>query len=192
MRVTAKPKLIAIGASTGGVEALEAVFVRLNANSLPIVAVIHMQERFTKLFAERLNGKLPITVKEAQSGDLLKQGQVLIAPGGMHTEIVNKGRGPEIRCFVGPRVHHVIPAADIMFESVAKIFGGNSIGVILTGMGADGAAGLLSMRNKGAITIGQNRETCAVYGMPKVAFEMGAVQHVLPLNEIGGKLVTLS
>jgi len=185
-------RIIAIGASTGGVDALERVFARLPVTILPTVVVIHMQERFTRLFADRINDKYPVNVKEAVNGDLLKGGQVLIAPGGKHTEIINRGKGPEIRCFAGPRVHHVIPAADILFDSVANIFGRQAIGVILTGMGADGAAGLLNMRNKGAVTIGQNKETCAVYGMPKVAFEMGAVEHVLPLDKIGDKIVSLA
>ena len=192
MHVAAKRRIIVIGASTGGVQALDEVLACLTANVLPTIVVIHMQERFTKLFAGRLNSKHLMHIKEAETGDKPKQGQILIAPGGKHTEIIDRGNGPEVRCFIGPRVHHVIPAAEILFESIAKVYGASAIGVILTGMGGDGSGGLLAMRNKGAATIGQNKETCVVYGMSKVAYEKGAVEHVLPLNKIGDKINTLS
>ena len=184
-------KLIAIGASTGGVEALETLMRRFPADIPPVVLVIHMPPGFTKLFATRLDTFLKPHVKEAVSGDVLTKGQILIAPAGRHMKVVNKGGKLSVECFLGPKVQSVIPAADILFESVAEHFRQRAVGVILTGMGEDGARGLLKMRENGAATIGQDRETCAIYGMPKVAFEMGAVQHQLPLDRIADKIIQL-
>jgi len=181
-------KVVAIGASTGGVEALETLMARFPMNIPPVVLVIHMPVGFTKLFAARLDTLLKYTVKEAQTGDILTRNQILIAPAGKHMKVVNKDGRLVVECFVGPKVQSVIPSADVLFESVAENIRHNAIGVILTGMGADGARGLLKMREKGAVTIGQDRETSAIYGMPKVAFEMGAVQYQLPLGKIADKI----
>jgi len=186
-----RKKVIAIGASTGGVEAIETLISRLPASVPPVVLVLHMPIGFTKLLATRLNGLYSVAVKEARTGDLLKYGQVLLAEAGKHMITLNKDGALTVECYAGPKVQHVIPSADVLFESVAKVSQKNAIGVILTGMGADGARGLLAMRKAGASTIGQNRETCAIYGMSKVAKEMGAVQYELPLNEISDKILSL-
>lgn len=184
-------KIIAIGASTGGVEALEKVLSRFSADIPPIVLVIHMPLGFTKLFAASFNDKMAFSVKEARTGDNLQWGQALVAPAGEHMEIVNNAGRLSVRCFDGPKVQHVIPSADVLFNSVANIQKSKAIGVILTGMGADGAQGLLNMKQKGALTIGQDKETCAIYGMPKVAMEMGAVMYQLPIDKIGDKIISL-
>lgn len=184
-------KVIAIGASTGGVEALEHLFHLLPPTIPPVVLVIHMPIGFTKLFAARLNKMMKITVKEAQQADYLLHGQVLVAPAGKHMQIIRHNDRLAVDCYLGEKVQHVIPSADVLFESVAKTLQKDAIGVILTGMGADGARGLLSMRECGAVTIGQNRETCAIYGMPKVAKEMGAVEYELPLDKIADKILSL-
>jgi len=183
-------KVIAIAASTGGVEALEKVLARFPGSAPPIVVVLHMPPGFTKIYATRLNGKLNISVKEAQTGDVLKQGQALIAPAGKHMQIINNSGKVQINCFHGEKVQSVIPSADVLFDSVADMFRQNAIGVILTGMGADGARGLLKMREYGATTIGQDKATSAIYGMPKVAKEMGSVMHELPLDQIADKVLS--
>jgi len=184
-------KLIAIGASTGGVEALEKLLADFPANVAPTIIVIHMPLGFTSLFAKRLDSKLAPTIKEAETGDFLETGVVLIAPAGKHMKLVSRQGKYAVECFVGPKVQSVIPSADVLFESVADLPGLNSVGVILTGLGADGAAGLLKMRNKGAKTIGQDKASCTIYGMPKVAFENGAVQFQLPLDQIASKILSL-
>jgi len=184
-------KLIAIGASTGGIDAVENVLLRLPAHVPPILLVVHMQPGITGLFASRLEDILNYPVKEAETGDLLERGKILIAPGGKHMKVVNKLGRLAVECYAGPRVQHVIPSADVLFESLAPISGPSTIGVILTGIGADGARGLLQMRMAGAQTIGQDEKTCLVYGMPKVAKEMGAVQYELPLDKIADKIMTL-
>ena len=181
------PKVIAIGASTGGVDAIEEVFSRLPATIPPVLLVIHMPPGFTKLLAARCNGKYRLSIKEAQTGDRLICGQVLIAPAGQHMTIAND----TIRCYVGEKVQFVIPSVDVLFESVASVYGKNAMGVILTGMGADGARGLLAMRQAGAYTIGQDKATSTIYGMPKIAYEMGAVEFQLPLNKISDKIISL-
>jgi len=188
--LTGFQKVIAIGSSTGGVGALDVVLSQLPAAPPPTLIVQHMPPGMTKLLAARLNNSFPFDVKEADTGDALKKGLVLIAPAGRHMKVVDKAGKLMVECFVGPKVQYVIPAADVLFESVASLVGRNGIGVILTGMGADGAAGLKKMREAGAVTIGQDKETCVIYGMPKVAFEMGAVQHQLPLNSIASKIKT--
>ena len=185
-------KVVVIGISTGGVAALERVFEKLPADIPPILVVIHMPPGFTKLMAQRFDEMYKFPVKEAQTGDIIKQGRVLIAPGGLHMKIVLSRGRPAIECFDGPKIHYVIPAAEILFESAAEVLGGKAVGVIMTGMGADGAAGLLKMRKAGAATIGQNRETCAIYGMSKVAKDLGAVEHEIPLSEIADKIMALS
>ena len=185
-------KVIAIGASTGGVEALDVLLSRLSVRVPPVVLVLHMPVGFTKLLAARLDGILSVSVKEAESGDFLATGKILIAPAGKHMKVVNLNGRWAVECFVGPKVQSVIPSADVLFESVAETFGANGIGTILTGMGGDGARGLLKMRESGAATIGQDRATSAIYGMPKVAKEMGSVQYELPLDKIADKIMSLS
>jgi len=184
-------KVIVIGSSTGGVEAVDKVLSQLPVTVPPILIVQHMPPGITKLFATRLNTAHAVAVKEAEDGDQLVQGQVLIAPAGKHMKVVHRLGKLFIELFVGEKVQYVMPSADVLFESVAEIFGRNAIGVILTGMGADGARGLKKMRDAGAKTIGQNKETCVIYGMPKVAFEMGAVEHQLPINAIADKIMRL-
>ncbi|MCL2617626.1 MAG: CheB methylesterase domain-containing protein [Defluviitaleaceae bacterium] len=184
-------KVVAIAASTGGVEALGQVFADLPSNIPPTLLVIHMPPGFTKLFAARFNETYKVTMKEADTGDYLLPGQVLVAPAGRHMKVVSTGGRLTVECFVGEKVRYVIPSADVMFDSVANVLGNRAVGVILTGMGADGADGLLRMRRTGASTIGQNRETSTIYGMPKVAMELGAVEHQLPLDQIAAKIMSL-
>ena len=177
-------KIIAIAASTGGVEALDYMLPFFPESTPPVLVVIHMHEGFTRLFAQRMKSRLAAQIKEAESGDVLQKGRILIAPAGRHMRLVRKGSEPIVDCFLGPKVNAVIPAADILFDSVADIIGANAVGVVLTGMGRDGADGLLKMRQNGARTLGQDKATSAIYGMPKVAFDIGAVEAQLPLNQI--------
>ena len=184
-------KIVAIAASTGGVEALEKVFSRFPASIPPMLLVLHMPAGFTKLFASRMDNRMPYSVKEAETGDSLSPGQILVAPAGKHMKVVRAGAKLQVECFTGPRVNSVIPAADILFDSVAEVIKSNALGVVLTGMGADGAKGLLNMKNNGAVTIGQDRASSAVYGMPKVAKEIGAVMHEATLDKIADKIMQL-
>jgi len=185
--------VIAIGSSTGGVEALIAVMSQMPANCPPIVITQHMPQTFTKSFAERLDRLSQPTVTEAQDGDVLEQGRVYLAPGGTHhLEVVNSGTRPRCRLRAGDTVSGHRPSVDVLFNSVAKFAGPRAVGVILTGMGRDGADGLLAMRRAGARTIGQDAASCIVYGMPKVAFELGAVEKQLPLGSIGNELISLT
>lgn len=181
--------IIAIGSSTGGVEALRDVFIRLPANTPPIVISQHMPEKFTTSFAERLNSLSQVTVHEAANHMRLQAGHAYLAPGGMHLRVAKIGG--EFVCKVedGPCVSGHKPSVDALFHSVAQAAGAQAVGVILTGMGKDGAEGLKAMRDAGAYTIGQNHATCVVYGMPKVAFELGGVQTELPLQEIAGEIL---
>ncbi|MCL1844045.1 MAG: CheB methylesterase domain-containing protein [Defluviitaleaceae bacterium] len=183
--------VIAMGASTGGVEALELILAEFPETAPPVVLVIHMPPGFTKLFASRLNATMAVNLKEAETGDCLQQGLVLVAPAGKHMKIVSQNGRFSVECYDGPLVQSVRPSADILFESVAREAGKKAIGVILTGLGADGARGLLKMRQAGARTIGQNKETSAVYGMPKVAMEMGAVEEQVPLEKMAAKILSL-
>ncbi|MBO6586879.1 MAG: chemotaxis response regulator protein-glutamate methylesterase [Gracilimonas sp.] len=182
-------KLIAIGASTGGTRALEAVLTELPANIPGIVITQHMPPVFTKSFSERLNSICRINVKEAEDGDLIKSGQALIAPGSFHMLVEKTSAKYYVRIKSGPPVHHQRPSVDVMFNSVAKSAGLNAMGVILTGMGADGASGLLNMKNAGAHTIAQDEATSVVYGMPKEAVKLGAAEEVLPLQSIPRAIV---
>jgi two-component system chemotaxis response regulator CheB len=174
------------------VDALEQVFCHLPTHLPPIVVVQHMPVGFTKIFAARLNAKYEITVKEAKTGDVLQRGEAMIAPSGQHIRLLNSIGKLVVECFPGERIHGVIPAADVLFESAANILRNQVLGVILTGMGADGAAGLKMMRDYGAHTIGQDKETSTIYGMPKVAMEMGAVEFQLPLHQIAEKMIALA
>ena len=184
-------KAVVIGASTGGIEALENVFSRLPKEIPPMLLVVHMPAGFTKLYAARLEAMYKFSFKEAETGDELVDGRVLIAPAGRHMQIVSSRGALTVDCFFGEKVQYVIPSADVLFESAAKTLNANAIGVILTGMGADGARGLLKMKESGAQTIGQDRDTCVVYGMPKVAAELGALTHVVPIVKVAEKIMSL-
>ncbi|MBQ3311200.1 chemotaxis response regulator protein-glutamate methylesterase [bacterium] len=177
-------KIFAIGSSTGGTEALREVITKFPMNCPPTVVVQHMPQNFTKSFAERLNSLSSVEVKEATDNERLSIGKVLIAPGNLHMEIRRRGIEYFVTLFDGPMVFHQRPAVEILFNSVAQYAGQNAVGAILTGMGEDGAQGLLNMRNAGANTIAQDEKTSVVFGMPKKAIELGAAQVVKPLNEI--------
>ncbi|MDQ0319133.1 two-component system chemotaxis response regulator CheB [Pararhizobium capsulatum DSM 1112] len=182
-------KIVAIGASTGGVEALIAVLQKFPANCPPTVITQHMPHTFTKSFAERLNRLCAPTVAEATDGARLEIGKVYLAPGGdRHLQVANPS-APCCRLVERDPVNGHRPSVDVLFDSVAELAGRNAVGVILTGMGRDGASGLLKMRHAGARTFGQNEKTCIVYGMPRVAYELGAVETQLPLSSIGEEVL---
>lgn len=183
-------KIIAIASSTGGTEALYTILKELPLDCPPILVVQHMPTGFTKPFADRLNNFCKPEIREAKDNDILKKGLVLLAPPDKHMVIKkNASDVLSVKCFEGNRVHGVMPSADVLFESIANIMKDRSVGVVLTGMGADGGKGLKMMRDNGAKTIGQNKETCVVYGMPKVAFELGAVDVELPICDICKKML---
>jgi len=182
-------KVIAIGASTGGTEALKEVLVRMPANTPGILVVQHMPANFTTAFAERLNHLCQIEVREAKDGDSVLNGQVLIAPGNFHMLLRRSGARYFVHVKDGPFVHHQRPAVDVLFNSVAQYAGSNAIGVILTGMGADGAKGMLSMKGAGARTIAQDEASCVVFGMPKEAIKLGCVDRVVPLERIYQEII---
>lgn len=177
-------KIIAIGASTGGTEAIYNVLKCLPESVPGIVIVQHIPPVFSRMFAERLNNSTQLQVKEAQTGDYVEKGCVLIAPGDQHMRIKRSGNKYRVECFKGDKLNGHCPSVDALFESVAKEVGNKAIGIILTGMGYDGAMGLLAMRRKGARTIGQDERSSVVYGMPKVAFNMGAVEKQVSLDKI--------
>lgn len=185
-------KIVAIGSSTGGVEALITVLQKFPVNCPPTVITQHMPPTFTKSFAERLNRLCAPAVQEAEDGARLEIGRIYIAPGGdRHLQVVNH-MAPSCRLLDREPVNGHRPSVDVLFDSVAELAGRNAVGVILTGMGRDGAAGLLKMRHAGARTIGQNEKTCVVYGMPRVAWELGAVEQQFPLNSIGEEILKLT
>ena len=177
-----KITLVAIGSSTGGVEALASILPKLRPPFPPVVVVQHIPKGFSKMFADRMNKESVLTVKEGEDGEIIKPDCVYIAPGGLHMKLVKPQNNLQICCFMAPPVHSCRPAVDILFHSVAELVGAAALGVILTGIGHDGAAGLLAMRNKGAYTLGQDEATSAVYGMPRSAFECGAVLKQMPLQ----------
>jgi len=181
--------IVAIGSSTGGTEAVKVVLEVLPPNSPPILITQHMPERFTKTWAARMNSLCRISVKEAEDGDDVLPGYALIAPGNCHMTLVRSGTHYLVHVNQDPPVNRHRPSVDVTFASVAKHAGANSIGIILTGMGNDGAAGLLQMKQSGAYTIAQNESTCVVYGMPKEAIQAGAVDVVLPLGDIPNALL---
>ncbi|WP_404342347.1 chemotaxis response regulator protein-glutamate methylesterase [Pseudoalteromonas mariniglutinosa] len=176
--------VIAIGTSTGGTTALEYILKHLEANSAGIIIVQHMPERFTAAFAARLNSICKISVKEAQHGDRVRPGLALIAPGGKHLSLTRSGAFYYVSIKAGPAVNRHCPSVDVMFRSVAKVAGQNACGIILTGMGADGAKGLLAMRQAGSFTAAQNEQTAVVFGMPKEAIKLGAAMEVIGLDEV--------
>ncbi len=189
--VDVNQKIIVIASSTGGTDALEKIFKSMPADIPPILVVQHMPSGFTRFFANRLNSICPMEVREAENNDYLQRGLVLIAPADNHMKLIRRSSKLVVECFSGTKIHGVMPAADILFESVAPLMRSNVIGVILTGMGADGAKGMMLMHLNGATTIGQDKESCVVYGMPKVAFDMGALDMQLPLNKIANTIMSL-
>jgi len=184
-------KVIAIGASTGGTEALKNVLTRMPPNSPGIAVVQHMPASFTTAFAERLNDMCQITVKEARDNDSVIPGTALIAPGNFHMILRRSGARYYVEIKNGPMVHHQRPAVDVLFKSTARHAGSNSIGAILTGMGSDGAQGLLEMKNAGARTIAQDEKTCVVFGMPREAIKLGAVDRVVPIDRVAGEIIKM-
>ncbi|MNJ92822.1 Chemotaxis response regulator protein-glutamate methylesterase [compost metagenome] len=182
-------QLIAVASSTGGTEALKVFLSGMPADIPGTLVVQHMPPGFTKSFADNLNAMFPFEVKEAQEGDQVVPGRVLIAPGNYHMEIQRSGAFYYVKLHQGPALHSVRPAADYLMKSVAKYVGKNALGVVLTGMGKDGAEGLLEMKNAGAYTVAQNEETCVVYGMPAAAVALGAADKVLALDKIAGDLI---
>lgn len=181
-------RVVALGTSTGGTQALEVVLRALPRMSPGIVIVQHMPEHFTAAFAERLNGLCQIEVREARHNDRVVAGRALIAPGGKHMLLRRNGAQYHVEVVDGPLVNRHRPSVDVLFRSVAKCAGANALGVIMTGMGDDGAAGLLEMRKAGAQTVGQDEASCVVYGMPKEAVKRGAVAKVVPLDAIAREI----
>jgi two-component system chemotaxis response regulator CheB len=185
-------RIIAIGASTGGTEALREILEGLPHDCPPVVVVQHMPETFTAAFARRLDGLCDVTVREARDGDRLLRGHVLIAPGNRHTLLTRSGAQYAVEVKDGPLVSRHRPSVDVLFRSVARAAGRNAVGVILTGMGDDGAIGLREMRDAGAQTLGQDEATCVVYGMPKEAMRAGGVETELPLDRICAAMLRLA
>jgi two-component system, chemotaxis family, protein-glutamate methylesterase/glutaminase len=179
-------RLIVVGASTGGTEALKEFLMAMPPQAPGIVIVQHMPEKFTRSFAERCDQLCQIGVKEAADGERVLIGQALIAPGNFHMALQRNGAQYSVRVYAGPPVNRHRPSVDVLFDSAAQWAGRNAVGVILTGMGADGAQGLLRMRQAGARTIAQDEHTCVVFGMPKEAIQLGAAETVLPLPRIAG------
>ncbi len=177
-------KVIAIGASTGGTEALKVVISQFPANMPGVVVVQHMPPGFTKMFSNRLNTLCAMDVKEAETGDRIMTGRVLIAPGGQHMSVVRSGGVYQVKCHDGELVCGQKPSVDVLFRSVAKWVGGNAVGVMLTGMGSDGADGMVEMRKAGARTLAQDEQTSVVFGMPKEAYERGGAERLVPLERI--------
>ncbi len=186
-----KDMVIAIGASTGGTEAIFEVVKQFRTDIPGVIIVQHMPPGFTEMYANRLNNQCQVAVKEAVTGDKVMPGRVLIAPGDKHMRLVKVNGVYQVECKAGEKVSGHCPSVDVLFSSVAKTAGKDALGVILTGMGGDGANGLLEMRKAGAKTIGQNEATCVVYGMPKVAYDIGAVQYQMELSSITNKIYGL-
>jgi len=185
-------KIFAIGASTGGVQALTQLLSALPANAPGTLVVQHMPARFTTSFAERLNNDCAVNVKEAADGDHVIPGRVLIAPGGLHMLLQRSGANYYVIVKDGPPVCRQKPSVEVLFNSVAKYAGANAVGSILTGMGNDGADGLLNMRQNGAHTIAQNEASCIVFGMPKEAIAKGAAEKIIPLSNIAETMIALA
>lgn len=176
--------LIAIGASTGGTQAIEAVLTRLPSDVPPIVIVQHMPAGFTKAFADRLNGVCPMKVLEAAGNEVLERGVAYVAPGNWHMVVERFGVQLKTRLTQGPPVHHQRPAVDVLFHSVARLVGVPTVGILLTGMGADGADGMVTLRQAGAETIAEDENSCVVFGMPKEAITRGGAGHVATLLDM--------
>lgn len=184
-------KIAVVGASTGGTEALRQFLEAFPLDCPGMVIVLHMPENFTAAFARRLDGLCRITVREASDGDTVLRGQALIAPGNRHTLLKRSGARYYVEVRDGPLVSRHRPSVDVLFRSAARYAGRNAVGVIMTGMGDDGANGLLELRQAGAATVAQDEATCVVFGMPHEAIKRGAAEHVLPLQGIAGKVLTL-
>jgi two-component system chemotaxis response regulator CheB len=185
-------KVVAMGASTGGTEALRVVLEAMPADSPGIVIVQHMPENFTARFAERLDMLCQVTVKEAADGDPVLRGQALIAPGNKHMLLQRSGARYYVEVKDGPLVSRHRPSVDVLFRSAASTGGRNVVGVIMTGMGDDGAKGMLEMKQAGAVNVAQDEETCIVFGMPAEAIKLGGVDKILPLDRIASEVVRLS
>ncbi|MEG1971553.1 MAG: chemotaxis response regulator protein-glutamate methylesterase [Oscillospiraceae bacterium] len=182
--------VIALGASTGGTEAILSVIKDLPVTTPGIVIVQHMPPVFTKMYAERLDKICHMEVKEAENGDRVQAGRIIIGAGGFHLTLQKDVKGYYVKSAAGEKVSGHCPSVDVLFDSVSKIAQGNkTMGIIMTGMGSDGAKGLLSMRKKGAYTVGQDKETCVVYGMPMVAFNIGSVEKQYALNDIPASII---
>lgn len=188
-RIAATHKVVAVGASTGGTEALKDLLAPLPADFPGIVIVQHMPEAFTRQFAARLDSLCRLRVQEARDGDRILPGHALLAPGGHHMAVVRRGMEYAVHVYRGERVNRHLPSVDVLFSSCARQLGANALGVLLTGMGADGARGLLAMREAGAATFAEDESTCVVFGMPQVAIQLGAVDLALPLHKIPAALV---
>jgi len=187
--LTTTEKIIAVGASTGGTEAIATFLQAMPVDCPGIVIVQHMPEKFTTSFANRLNDICKITVKEAQNGDAVLPGQALIAPGNYHMLLKRSGARYFVEVVQGPLVNRHRPSVDVLFRSVARFAGHNAIGVIMTGMGDDGAKGLLEMKDTGAYTIAQDEKSCVVYGMPREAVKLDAASTILPLQDIANHII---
>ncbi|MBX2851220.1 MAG: chemotaxis response regulator protein-glutamate methylesterase [Phycisphaeraceae bacterium] len=185
-------KIIAIGTSTGGTEALRKVIPRFPVNAPGVLIVQHMPENFTKSFAESLNRESAVDVSEAVDGDSVVPGKVLIAPGNKHMLLKRSGARYLVQVKDGPRVNRHRPSVEVLFNSVAANAGANAVGAILTGMGDDGATGLLEMRKAGARTVAQDQKSCTVFGMPKVAIEMDAAEEILDLQDVAPRLIQMA
>ncbi len=183
--------IVAIGASTGGTEAIFEVVRQFRRDIPGVVIVQHMPPGFTQMYANRLNNQCQVAVKEAVTGDRVLPGQVLIAPGDKQMRLLKVNGVYQVECRPGEKVSGHCPSVDVLFSSVAKSAGKDAVGVILTGMGGDGAKGMLEMRKAGAVTIGQNEASCVVYGMPKVAYDIGAVQYQAELSQIANKVYSV-
>jgi two-component system chemotaxis response regulator CheB len=186
---SATHRIVAIGASTGGTEALKELLSPLPADFPGIVIVQHMPETFTHQFAARLDSLCKIRVKEAQDGDRILPGHALLAPGGHHMAVVRRGMEYAVHVYRGERVNRHLPSVDVLFSSCARSMGKNALGVLLTGMGADGAKGMLEMKQAGAFNIAQDESTSVVFGMPREAILLNAVDRVLPLGHVPDALL---
>src|SRR5581483_9363646 len=181
--------VVCIGASTGGTESLRVVLEALPPSAPGIVIVQHMPEKFTAAFAKRLDGLCQVEVKEAEDGDSVLRGRVLIAPGDRHTLLQRSGARYYVAVKDGPLVSRHRPSVDVLFRSAARFAGTNAVGIIMTGMGDDGAQGLVEMRTAGAFTVAQDEATSVVFGMPREAIELGAADKVLPLEKLAGQII---
>lgn len=191
VKIKTTKKILAIGSSTGGTEALKKVLLKMPKDCPPTVCVQHMPAAFTKAFAERLNNACAMEVKEAENGDVVSLGKVLIAPGDYHMLLKRDGARYYVKIKKGPRVWYQRPAVDVLFNSVADNAAENSVGVILTGMGKDGATGLSRMKNAGAVNIAQDENSCVVFGMPKAAIDLGCIDYVEDINDIALRIQNL-
>ncbi len=184
-------KVVAIGASTGGTEAIRRVITEFPATMPGVVIVQHMPAGFTRMFADRLNQLCAREVKEAENGDRIMPGRVLIAPGEKQMRVVRSGGQYQVRCEAGEKVSGHCPSVDVLMHSVAQQVGANAVGAMLTGMGADGADGMLAMRRAGARNLAQDEASCVVFGMPKVAFERGGAERLVPIDEMARAIVQM-